>query len=136
MAYTGTGLIGVGSSVSPEFAGGSGSDVITSNYAGQVDGNYMYNLSVDAGSGTETITNNVNLAAGSSGTVGYSPTQPAAIRAGKGLDTIRFSVYADPSSTAQVIASVIGASGKGTISTTSNVGVQGNTAKMKLVSLV
>lgn len=136
LAYTGTGSIGVGSSVSPEFAGGSGSDVITSNYAGRVDGNYMYNLSVDAGSGTETITNNVYLAAGSKGTVGYGPTQPAAIRAGKGTDTIRFTVHSDPSSTAQVIAAVIGASGKGTISTTSNVGVQGDTARMKQVALV
>jgi hypothetical protein len=135
LTFTGTGPIAANSSVSPEFAGGSGKDTITSNYAGQVDGNYMYNLAINAGSGTETIGDNVFLAAGSTGTVGYSPTQPAAIKAGKGNDAIEFNIQPDPTSTAQVIAAVLGGGGKGSIVTTSNVGVQGNASHMKQSSL-
>ena len=135
MTYTGTGPIAANSSVSPEFQGGSGSDKITANYAGQVIGNYEYNLAVGAGSGTETITNDVYLAAGSTGTVGYGATQPAAIKAGKGNDTIYYNVQADPSSTAQVIAAVVAGGGKGSITTSSNVGVQGNATHMKQTTL-
>ena len=135
MTYNGTGPIAANASVSPEFAGGAGKDTITSNYAGQVAGNYMYNLTVGAGSGTETITDNVFLAAGSTGTVGYSPTQPATIKAGKGNDTIYFNVQADPTSTAQVIAAVLGGGGKGSITTSSNVGVQGKASHMKQTTL-
>ncbi len=135
LTYNGTGNIAANSSVSPEFAGGSGKDTITSNYSGQVDGNYMYNLTVGAGSGTENITNNVFLAAGSTGTVGYSPTQPATIKAGKGNDTISFNIQSDPTSTAQVIAAVLATGGKGSIATSSNVGVQGKASKMTQTSL-
>jgi len=131
LTYNGTGNIAANASVSPEFAGGSGTDTITSNYSGQVLGNYMYNLSAVAGSGTEKIAENVYLAAGSTGTVGYSATQPAAIKAGKGNDTIYFNIQSDPTSTAQVIASVLGNGGKGTITESSNVGVTGNTTRMK-----
>jgi hypothetical protein len=135
LTYNGTGNIAANASVSPEFAGGSKSDTITSNYSGQVDGNYMYNLTVGAGSGTENITDNVYLAAGSSGTVGYSPTQPATIKAGKGNDTISYNIQADPTATAQVIAAVLGDGGKGSITTSSNVGVDGSVSKMKNTTL-
>ncbi len=135
LTYTGTGAIAANASVSPEFAGGPKSDTITSNYAGQVDGNYIYNLSVGAGSGTEIITDNVFLAAGSSGTVGYSPSQPATIKAGKGNDTIYYNIQADPTSTAQVIAAVLGNGGKGSITTSSNVGVDGKVSKMTQTEL-
>jgi hypothetical protein len=135
LAYNGTGPIAANASVSPEFAGGSGKDTITSNYSGQDDGNYLYNLTVGAGSGTENITDNVFLAADSTGTVGYSPTQPATIKAGKGNDTISFNVESDPTSTAQVIAAVLGGGGKGSITTSSNVGVQGNVSHMTQTEL-
>ncbi len=135
LTYNGTSTIAANASVSPEFQGGPKSDTITSNYAGQDDGNYMYNLSVGAGAGTENITNNVYLTAGSTGTVGYSPTQPATIKAGKGNDTISYNIQADPTSTAQVIAAVLGDGGKGSITTSSNVGVDGNVAKMKQTQL-
>lgn len=135
LAYNGTGNIAANASVSPEFQGGPGSDSIVSNYSGQVDGNYMYNLAVGAGSGTENITDNVYLAAGSTGTVGYSPTQPASIKAGKGNDTIYYNIQADPTSTAQVIAAVLGDGGKGSITTSSNVGVDGKVSKMTQTTL-
>jgi hypothetical protein len=135
MSYAGTGSVAANSSVSPEIQGGSGTDNINLNYNGVDDGNYLYNLVVGAGSGTETITNNVYLAAGSTGTVGDSPTQPAAIKAGKGNDTITYDVQADPSSTAQVIAAVLGTGGKGSVTTSSNVGVQGKVSHMKQTEL-
>jgi hypothetical protein len=131
LEYNGTGLIAANSSVSPEFAGGPGTDTFASNYSGQVLGNYMYNLSAQAGSGTETITNNIFLAAGSTGTVGASPTQQAAIKAGKGLDTIEFNVQSDPTSIAAVNAAVVGGGGKGSITTSSNVAVGGSVSHMK-----
>jgi hypothetical protein len=135
LTYNGTGNIAANASVSPEFQGGPKSDTITSNYTGQDDGNYIYNLSVGAGSGTENITENVFLAAGSTGTVGFSPTQPATIKAGKGNDTIYYNIQADPTSTAQVIAAVLGNGGKGSITTSSNVGVDGKVSKMKNTTL-
>jgi hypothetical protein len=131
MTYNGTGNIAANASVSPEFGGGPGNDRIVSNYSGQIDGNYMYNLSTSAGSGTENISNNVFVGAGSTGTVGASSTSPAAIKAGKGNDTIRFAIAADPSSTAQINAVVVGGSGKDVITRTSNVGLQGKTSRIK-----
>ncbi len=131
LAYNGTGNIAANASVSPEFAGGPGSDTITSNYSGQIDGNYMYNLSIGAGTGTENISDNVFVGAGSTGTVGTSASQPAAIKAGKGKDTIRFAIASDPTSTAQINAAILGGSGKDVITRSSNVVLQGNASRMK-----
>jgi hypothetical protein len=125
LVYNGTGEIASGASVSPEFFGGNGTNTISSIYSGQVDGNYMYNLSVNGGSGTNNIIDNVFLAAGSTGSVGSGASSPAAIEAGKGNAKIRFAIAADPTSTAQIDAVVVGGSGKDNITRTSNVDVQG-----------
>jgi hypothetical protein len=131
LTFNGTGNIAAGASISPEFAGGPGSDTIVSNYSGQIDGNYMYNLSVGAGSGTENISDNVLVGAGSTGTVGSSATSPAAIKAGKGNDTIRFAIASDPTSTAQINAAILVGSGKDVITRSSNVVLQGKTSHTK-----
>ena len=131
MVYNGTGNIAAGASVSPEFGGGNGTNTIQSNYSGQINGNYMYNLSVDAGSGDETIVNNILIGAGSTGLVGVSPTSPAAIKLGKGADKVQFQIEADPTSTAQINAVIVGASGKDVITHTPNVILQGKSARTK-----
>jgi hypothetical protein len=135
LTYNGIGNIAANASVSPEFAGGPVKDTISSTYSGQDDGNYIYNLTVGAGKGTENIAENIYLAAGSTGTVGYSPSQPASIEAGKGDDTIYYNIQADPTSTAQVIAAVLGDGGKGSITTSSNIGIDGKVSKMTQTEL-
>jgi hypothetical protein len=124
LVYNGTGSIAANSSVTPEFGGLAGTNNVTANYSGQDDGNYIYNLSASGGTGNNTITYNVGLAAGSTGTVGESSTSPAAIEAGKGNDNITFNVQADPTSTATVNAVVVAGTGKDVINHTSNVNVQ------------
>ena len=124
MTYNGSGNIAAGASVTPEFAGGSGNDTITSNYSGQIDGNYIYNLSTKGGSGKDTITNNINVGANSTGSIGTSASNPAAIEAGKGVDKMRFAIEVDPTSTALINAVAIGGSAKDTITHTANVEVE------------
>jgi hypothetical protein len=122
LTYRGTGNIWTGASVTPEFAGGAGNDTIKATYSGEIDGNYIYNLSADGGAGNDSITENVFVAAGSTGSVGTSPATPAAALGGSGNDTIRFAVTVDPSvALAQVNAVVVGGAGKDTASRTSNV---------------
>jgi hypothetical protein len=123
LVYNGTGMIATGTSVTPEFNGMSGNATITSNYSGQINGNYIYNLSADGGTGNDHITANVNVAAGSTGSVGTSPSVPAVVRGGSGHDTIRFAVAVDPSIAGQfsVNAVAIGGSGKNVVTRSANV---------------
>ncbi len=130
LVYNGTGMIAPNASVTPEFGGVAGTNTITANYNGVDNGNYIYNLSANGGSGNNTINYNVFLAAGSAGSVGASTTSPAAIEAGKGNNKITFSVHSDPTSTAAVSAVVVAGKGKAVINHTSNVIVQGSGKKI------
>ena len=122
LVYNGTGTIATGATVTPEFSGGAGNDSIKSTYSGQINGNFIYNLSADGGTGNDNIVDNINVGAGSTGTVGTSSTTPAAVEGGAGNDTIRFAVTVDPNAPlAQINAVAIGGTGKDTVSRTSNV---------------
>ena len=87
-----------------------------------VDGNYIYNLAIDGGAGNDVINDQVNLLAGSTGTVGTSASTPAAVEGGSGNDQIVFAVNVDPSDTlAQVSTVAIGGLGKDVVQLTANV---------------
>jgi hypothetical protein len=129
MTYNGSGNIAAGASVTPESLGSGGTNNITTDYTGQDDGNFIYNLSANGGTGVNNIQYNVDLAPNSTGTIGTSSSTPAAIEAGNGSkDTIKFAVV-DPTGTATVNAVVVNGKGKDVISTTSNVTVEGTGKK-------
>jgi hypothetical protein len=129
MTYNGSGSIANGASVTPEFLGSGGTNNINTTYTGQDDGNFIYNLSGNGGTGVNNIQYNIDLAPNSTGTVGTSSSTPAAIEAGNGKsDTIKFAVV-DPTGLATVNAVVVNGKGKDVISTTSNVTVEGTGKK-------
>ncbi len=120
--FQSTGKVSAGAAVTPGLSGGAGNDTITSNYSGVVVGNYIYNLAIDGGAGNDVINDQVNLLAGSTGTVGTSASTPAAVEGGSGNDQIVFAVNVDPSDTlAQVSAVAIGGLGKDVVQRTANV---------------
>ena len=135
LTSTGSGMIASGASFSPEFSGGAGNDTIISNYTGVIDGYYMYNLVADGGAGDDKVTTNVNMAAGSVGSVGSASGTPAAITGGAGNDTLRFAVHVDPAaSQAKVYAIAIGNAGKDTVSRTANVATDTSNEKTPLLT--
>ena len=122
LSFKSTGAIAPAAAVIPGLTGGAGNDTITSDYSGVINGNYIYNLAIDGGAGNDTIVDNINVAAGSSGTVGTDANTPAIVRGGAGSDNIRFTIKVDPSAVrTQVAAVVSGGAGKDTIQRTSNV---------------
>ena len=122
LAFKSTGAIAPAAAVLPGLTGGAGNDTITSDYSGVINGNYIYNLAIDGGPGDDTIVDNINVAAGSSGTIGTDANTPAIVRGGAGNDKIRFAIKVDPSALrTQVAAVVSGGAGKDTIQRTSNV---------------
>ncbi len=135
LVYSGTGTIATGASVTPEFSGGAGNDKINATYSGLIDGNYIYNLSADGGAGNDNIVYNVNVAAGSTGSVGTSASTPAAVEGGAGNDKIHFAVNVDPNApAAQINAVAIGGAGKDTVARTANVLGDPSDEKISLIA--
>ncbi len=135
LSYNGLGMIAAGASFSPEFAGGAGNDTIRSNFTGVVNGYYMYNLTADGGAGNDNIAVDVNIAAGSTGTIGAASGTPAAVNAGAGNDKVHYAVHVDPAApSAQVFAVAVGSTGKDTVSRTANVTTDVSNEKTTLLS--
>ena len=134
--FKGTGPVATGASIVPEFSGGAGNDRITSQYAGMIQGNFIYNLSIDGGAGNDNIVSNIDIAAGSTGTVGSTSATPAAVQGGAGNDKIRFAVNLAPTvSNVAVNAVALGGPGKDQISRTSNVEGDPTNEKESILSL-
>jgi Ca2+-binding RTX toxin-like protein len=120
--FQSTSDISAGANIGPGLSGGSGNDTITSNYSGVVDGNYIYNLTASGGAGNDIINDTVNVAAGSTGTIGSSSSTPAVVEGGGGNDQITFAVNVDPTATqVQVNAVAVGGPGKDVVKRTTNV---------------
>ncbi|WP_435015694.1 hypothetical protein TA3x_003240 [Tundrisphaera sp. TA3] len=122
LTFNGSGPVAQGASIVPEFSGGAGNDKITTEYSGVIQGNFIYNLTVDGGAGNDNIVTNINVAAGSTGSVGSGSALPAAVQGGAGNDKIRYTVRLAPSVTNFAVnAVVIGNKGRDQITRTANV---------------
>lgn len=123
LTYNGTGAISAGSTVSPGISAGSGTATINATYSGLVDGDYIYNLAVDGGSGRDNIVDDVNVAPNSTGTVGASANTPAVVKTGNGPANVTFAVNVPSDSPAKVYAYVSAGRGRDVIQHTANVDV-------------
>ena len=118
--YNGTGTSPPAHAI-PGLTGGAGNDTITSNYSGQVDGNYVYELTADGGAGNDNIIDNIDMGANSTGTSAPAPVPPR--RPGgrrERPDPVRHQRGPDRHGR-KVNAVVIGGGGKDVVQQTSNV---------------
>lgn len=135
LTYNGTGAIGAGTVVSPGLSAGGGNTTIDATYSGLIDGTYIYNLAADAQAGRTNINENVNVAPGSTGSVGSSASVPAVVRTGNGSAQVTFAVRVPTGTPAKVYAYVSAGRGRDVIQHTANVNVN-STNRHDTVSVI